>query len=101
ADYAELQATQHLLRSLPQVPPPRAFTLTPEMVAPKQGLWQRLFSPGGAPALAFGSVLVLALVAVFMVSTLLGQRVNQTFSRIGSGLGEGDSALVAPYAPGE
>src|SRR5437773_1733695 len=61
ADYIELRATQHLLQSLPTVPPPRAFTLTQDMVAAKTGFWQRLLAPRNSPRFAMGSVLAFTL----------------------------------------
>src|SRR5947209_6933463 len=61
ADYIELVATRRLLRSMPTVPPPRAFTITPEMaVKPSPAtsrqstIWSRLFAPRNAPRFAFG-----------------------------------------------
>jgi predicted anti-sigma-YlaC factor YlaD len=92
ADYSELRATQLLLKNLPQVPPPRAFTLTPEMVASRPGFWQRLFVPGNSPAYAFGSALAFVLASVVIISSFLGAKVDDTFSRIGSGLGGGVAA---------
>src|SRR5438093_13629799 len=59
ADYLELLATRQMLHSLPTVAPPRAFTLTEDMVAPaatgRAGFWQRLLAPRNAPRFAMGS----------------------------------------------
>ena len=67
AEYRELRATRHLLRVVPTVAPPRAFTLTPEMVGRKVWLWQRLLVPRNVPRLATGSGLAFALVALLLV----------------------------------
>src|SRR5207302_7446813 len=62
AEYLELSATRHIMRSTPVVAPPRAFTLTPEMVAAHAparsiGIWQRLLTRPNAPRFVTGSVL--------------------------------------------
>src|SRR5262245_50143775 len=93
ADYVELQATQRLLKSLPMETPPRAFTLTPEMVATRQGFWQRLFSPRSAPGFALGSVLAFALVAVLLVGDLTTSQASLTMSR-----GASQGAAVEQYS---
>jgi hypothetical protein len=68
ADYIELRAAQRILKSLPVVPPPRAFTLTEEAVARRPGFLERLLAPRNSPRLAMGSVLSFAL----LVFVLLG-----------------------------
>lgn len=75
ADYIELSATRRLMSRMPVVVPPRAFTLTPDMVAPvrRPGFLERLFIPRNTPRFAFGSVLSLAL----MMFVLLGSLVNR------------------------
>lgn len=77
AAFVELQATRKLLGSLPTVPPPRAFTITPEMAgvrakrtAAPRTLWERLFSPRNASRFAFGSVVALMLTAITLVSAV-------------------------------
>ncbi len=73
ADYVELKAAQRMLRSVPTVMPPRAFTLTEEMVAarPRQGsLLQRLFAPSSAPRLATGAALAFALMLFVVIGDL-------------------------------
>jgi anti-sigma factor RsiW len=67
-EYIELRATKQLLVALPIVVPPKAFTLTEEMVAPNVGFWQRLLMPRNAPRFATGSVL--AFVLLFFVLTI-------------------------------
>src|SRR5438105_2390675 len=73
-DYIELRATQHILHSLPTVPPPRAFTLTEQDVAAltrKPGFLQRLLTPRNSPRFAFGSVLAFGLLVLILVGNLL------------------------------
>src|SRR5688500_18178894 len=71
-DYEELLVTQNLLRSVPVVVPPRAFTLTEEMVAParREGFWEKLLAPRNGSRLATGSVLSFALVVMLLVGNL-------------------------------
>jgi anti-sigma factor RsiW len=61
----ELRATRTMLRSMPMVPPPRAFTLTQEQAGIKEpareGFWRRLFMPRNSPRFATGSVLAFGL----------------------------------------
>src|SRR5690349_14284568 len=78
ATYIELEATRKLLGSLPTVPPPRAFTITPEMArvrAPRKAapptFWERFFSPHNAPRFAFGSLVAVVLTAIALVSAVL------------------------------
>ncbi|MDQ3931084.1 MAG: zf-HC2 domain-containing protein [Chloroflexota bacterium] len=75
AELRELQATQQMLRALPVQVPPRAFTLTEEMVGAKSraegsSLLSRLFGGALAPRLATGSVLAFTLLLVVLVSDL-------------------------------
>jgi anti-sigma factor RsiW len=103
-DYTELRATAQMLRSVPVVVPPRAFTLTEEMAAQAQprrrSLLDLLLTPRNAPRFAMGSVLSFALLLfMFAGSTLLGSQVNNTFSRIGSGLSDGGSSAASLPAP--
>ena len=65
-----LIGTQAMLRNLPIVPPPRAFTLTAEMVGAgklQESFWQRLFTPRVAPRFAMGSVMAFALMFFLLV----------------------------------
>lgn len=76
AEYRELQATQQMLRAMPVQAPPRAFTLSEEMVGAKArtattpSLLSRMFGNATAPRLATGSVLAFALLIVLLVSDL-------------------------------
>lgn len=70
-EYVEVRATRSLLKSVPAIVPPRAFTLTPEMVGRKVWLWQRLLVPRNVPRLATGSALVFAMVALLLVGNLM------------------------------
>jgi hypothetical protein len=72
AEYMEVRFTRQLLRSASTVQPPRAFTLTQEMVARGGWLWHRLLVPRNVPRLATGSVLTFALVALLLVGNLGG-----------------------------
>jgi anti-sigma factor RsiW len=72
AEYMEMRYTRQMLRSMSAVPPPRAFTLTQEMVARRGGLWHRLLVPRNVPRLATGSVLTFALVALLLAGNLGG-----------------------------
>lgn len=69
AEHDELLATRDLVRSVSMVAPPRAFTLTQEMVAPsrKAGFWEQLLAPRNAPRLATGSAMAFALVLMLFV----------------------------------
>lgn len=73
-EYRELQATKQMLLSMPVARPPRAFTLTQEMVASKPSLWQRLRVPRWYPRLATGSVVALALLVMLMLGDFAGNR---------------------------
>jgi hypothetical protein len=89
AAHDSLLLTRSLVRSMPQVAPPRAFTLTPEMVAPARpsGFWGRLFAPRNAPRLATASALSFTLVVAMLVGNLLMyDRSSNVFSRIGSAI---------------
>jgi anti-sigma factor RsiW len=68
-----LLLTRSLVRSMPQVAPPRAFTLTQEMVAParRDSFWSRLLAPRNAPRLATASALSFTLVVAMLVGNLL------------------------------
>src|SRR5438105_9368329 len=70
-EYAGLRATQRLVRSLPAVAPPRAFTLTEEMVARRPGFWARLLAPSNVPRFATGSVLSFALLVMLLLGNVL------------------------------
>ncbi|HEX8219346.1 MAG TPA: zf-HC2 domain-containing protein [Chloroflexia bacterium] len=76
AEYRELQAMQQMLRAMPVQAPPRAFTLTEEMVGAKArsvarpSLLARIFGSATAPRLATGSVLAFALLIIMLVSDL-------------------------------
>jgi anti-sigma factor RsiW len=72
AEYVEMRYTRQLLRSVSAVQPPRAFTLTQEMVARRGWLWRRLLVPRNVPRLATGSVMTFALVALLLASNLGG-----------------------------
>ncbi len=74
ADYIELRATWQMLRSLPTAPPPRAFTLTQEMVAARPGFWHRLLAPRNSQRFALGSALSFTL----LVFLLLGNFVTSS-----------------------
>jgi hypothetical protein len=80
ADYIELRATQRILKSMPVVPPPRAFTLTEEAVARRPGFLERLLAPRNSPRLAMGSVLSF----VLLVFVLLGNVVAESRSGVGT-----------------
>src|SRR5438477_2874722 len=67
ADYVELRATQQMLRSLPMVPPPRAFTLTEDLVAAKFGFWRRLLAPQNSTRFALGSALSFTLLVFLLI----------------------------------
>lgn len=78
AAYTELLATQQLLRNLPPVALPRAFTLSPEITKPRASLLSRLLQPRWSPLLATGSVLSFALLALALLGSLLNtQAPNQ------------------------
>ena len=72
AEYEELSVTRDLLRSVPMIAPPRAFTLTKEMTAParREGFWEKLLSPRNGSRLATGSALSFALVVMLLVGNL-------------------------------
>jgi anti-sigma factor RsiW len=71
-EHRELQATRQMLLSMPVARPPRAFTLTQEMVASKPSLWQRLRVPRWYPRLATGSVVAFALLVMLLLGDLAG-----------------------------
>jgi hypothetical protein len=94
ADYVELRGTQQMLSSMPVVPAPRAFTLTPEMVGRKPSLLDRLFAPRYAPRFATGSVLTFVLLLFIFASNagvLNSLSATPAFNKIGSGLKGGES----------
>jgi hypothetical protein len=70
AEHQELRATKQMLLSMPVARPPRAFTLTQEMVAAKPSLWQRLRVPRWYPRLATGSVVAFALLVMLLLGNL-------------------------------
>ena len=74
AEHRELQATKQMLFDLPVAKPPRAFTLTQEMVAAKPSLWQRLRVPRWYPRLATGSVVAFALLVLVLLGDFAGSR---------------------------
>ena len=79
SEHKSLAGTQVMLKSLPVVPPPRAFTLTPEMVgaaAPRESFWQRLLTPRAVPRFATGSVVAFALLVFLLLGDLTGVRQN-------------------------
>ncbi len=67
ADYIELRATQQLLHAVLLVAPPRAFTLTQEMISPAASFWQRFLVPRNVPRFATGSVLAFTLMLLVLV----------------------------------
>ena len=72
AEHDDLLATRDLLRSVPMMAPPRAFTLTQEMIAPAQervGFWGRLLAPRNAPRMALGSALSFALAVMLLLGS--------------------------------
>ena len=81
AGYVELQATIHLLHTMPAAPVPRAFTLTPEMAtsARRTSLLERIFAPRFAPTFATGSV-VAFLVLFFLFASVNFSNTNGPFS---------------------
>lgn len=70
AEYLEMHATKQMLAALPTIAPPRAFTLTQEMVAPRTSFWQRIFVPRYAPRFATGSALAFGLLVLILISDL-------------------------------
>jgi hypothetical protein len=92
-EHDEMLATRNLLRSVPMVAPPRAFTLTREMAGvaeKKAGFWDRLLTRSNSDRLATGSVLAVGLVLLLLVGNLaLFRQVTNTFSRIGSAVNVG------------
>jgi hypothetical protein len=89
AAHDSLLLTRSLVRSLPQVAPPRAFTLTQEMAAParRDSFWSRILARRNAPRLATASALSFALVVAMLVGNLLMyDRSSNVFSRIGSAI---------------
>ena len=93
AGYVELQATIRLLHTMPAVPVPRAFTLTPEMAtrARKTSLLERIFAPRFAPTFATGSV-VAFLVLFFLFASVNFSNTNGPFPLDSAP----PAALVAP-----
>lgn len=61
----ELTGAVKIMRRLPQVPPPRNFTLTPEMAGKRQVSW-------GYPALQFATALAAALLVAVVVFDAFG-----------------------------
>jgi anti-sigma factor RsiW len=68
--YLEMRATRQMLNALPTIAPPRAFTLTQEMAAPRTSFWQRVFAPRYAPRFATGSALAFGLLVLILISDL-------------------------------
>lgn len=98
-DFIELKAARKLLKSLPMVPPPRAFTLTPEMVReikPQPGFWERFFVPRNAPRFAFGSVLSLVIMMLVLFAGPLGREVDRTVLSTASAPQAGMSSADTP-----
>jgi hypothetical protein len=97
AEHAELLATRAMLRAVPAMQAPRAFTLTPEMahaVRPPS-LFNRIFTPSNAPSMAMGSALTFVLL-FFVLLFAAGTQVSITFSKIGYGMsGNGDYSAPA------
>jgi anti-sigma factor RsiW len=87
ADYIELRATRRAMQSLPTVPAPRAFTLTPEMArrARKPSFWESFFVPRNAPRLATGSLVAFLLLALFVGNDFLGNRSSLDISTAPAG----------------
>ncbi len=74
-----LTGMKAMLKNLPVMPPPRAFTLTPEMVgagARRESFWQRLLTPRAVPRFATGSVVAFALLIFLLLGDLAGVRQN-------------------------
>jgi anti-sigma factor RsiW len=97
AEHAEIVATRAMLRAVPAMQAPRAFTLTPEMARKVRppSLFERIFVPSNAPRMATASVLSFLLLFFVLVGPLLTSR-PATFSKIGYGLsGDGASAPSA------
>ena len=72
-----------MLKNLPVVPPPRAFTLTPEMVGAgvrRESFWQRLLTPRAVPRFATGSVVAFALLALLLVGDFMGMKRDAAFA---------------------
>lgn len=78
-EHEDLVGMKAMLKRLPVVPPPRAFTLTPEMVgaeARRGSFWQRLLTPRAVPRFATGSVVAFALLALLLVGDFVGTGSN-------------------------
>ncbi|HEX9988471.1 MAG TPA: zf-HC2 domain-containing protein [Chloroflexia bacterium] len=92
-EHRELQATKQMLFNLPVARPPRAFTLTQEMVGSKPSIWQRLRAPRWYPRLATGSVVAFGL----LVMLLLGNLANNQYApaAIMAGPSEEYAGLIA------
>jgi hypothetical protein len=75
-EHRELQATKLMLFNMPVARPPRAFTLTHEMVGSKPSLWQRLRVPRWYPRLATGSVVAFALLVMLLLGDFAGTQNN-------------------------
>src|SRR5215212_8797527 len=100
-DYIELRATQRMLKSLPTVPPPRAFTLTEEAVAAarKPGFLERLLTPRNSPRLATGSVLAFMLLVFVFAGNLFAASNSMAISSSAYSVGfERSAGALAPTA---
>src|SRR5687768_15114119 len=78
-----LIGTKVMLKSLPVMPPPRAFTLKPEMVgagARQESFWQRLLTPRAVPRFATGSVVAFALLIFLLVGDFAAVNRNMAAS---------------------
>jgi anti-sigma factor RsiW len=97
AEHAEIVATRAMLRAVPAMQAPRAFTLTPEMARKVRppSLFERIFVPSNAPRMATASVLSFLLLFFVLVGPQFVSSFSPaaTFSRIGYGLsGDGPAA---------
>ena len=97
AEYTEVRATRQMLRSVPLVQPPRAFTLTPEMVHRRVSLWERLLVPRNVPRLATGSVMAFALVLMLLVGNVGG--IASLGNNSSATLASGEADLSVKLAP--
>lgn len=99
-EYVELRGVQVLLKSVPVVAPPRAFTLTEEMVGHKEkgGFWQRILAPRNAPRFATGSVLAFVLLALVVVGDFAGGSTMESFAPYAASEAPERSSKAAPPA---
>jgi anti-sigma factor RsiW len=103
AEFMELRATQRLMQTMPIVAAPRSFALTPEMAGTvrKPSFWERFLVPQNTPRLATGSVVALLLLFFVFVTSNLSPMQNQTFLKIGSGLGGSQPNSAQAQPPGD